>query len=126
MPAVPEWDVLLRGGVLRALSPRGCRSGWTVSNFRGRARLHITARAAGGHRRQLLLTYPWESDQLEAIRDGVVKLYGDFQAASHWRKPLPSSEQRHLSPAHQCPEPRSCSSVSSAVEMGPRELTGTS
>jgi len=79
MPAVPEWDVLLRGGVLRALSQRGCRSGWTVSNFRGRARLHITARAAGGHRRQLLLPYPWESDQLEAIRDGVVKLYGDFQ-----------------------------------------------
>ncbi len=79
MPAVPEWDVLLRGGVLRALSPRGCRSGWTVSNFRGRARLHITARAAGGHRRQLLLPYPWESDQLEAIRDGVVKLYADFQ-----------------------------------------------
>jgi hypothetical protein len=79
MPAVPEWDVLLRGGVLRALSQRGCRSGWTVSNFKGRARLHITARAAGGHRRQLLLPYPWESDQLEAIRDGVVKLYGDFQ-----------------------------------------------
>ena len=79
MPAVPEWDVLLRGGVLRALSQRGCRSGWTVSNFRGRARLHITARAAGGHRRQLLLPYSWESDQLEAIRDGVVKLYGDFQ-----------------------------------------------
>jgi hypothetical protein len=79
MPAVPEWDVLLRGSVLRALSQRGCRSGWTVSNFRGQARLHITARAAGGHRRQLLLPYPWESDQLEAIRDGVVKLYGDFQ-----------------------------------------------
>ena len=79
MPAVPEWDVLLRGGVLRALSQRGCRSGWTVSNFRGRARLHITARAAGGHRRQILLPYSWESDQLKAIRDGVVKLYGDFQ-----------------------------------------------
>lgn len=79
MPVVPEWDVLLRGGVLRALSQRGCRSGWTVSNFRGRTRLHITARAAGGHRRQLLLPYPWESDQLEAIRDGVVKLYEDFQ-----------------------------------------------
>jgi len=79
MPAVPQWDVLLRGGVLRALSQRGCRSGWTVSNFRGRARLHITARAGDGHRKQLLLPYQWESDQLEAIRDGVVKLYEDFQ-----------------------------------------------
>jgi hypothetical protein len=60
--------------------PKGCRSGWTVSNFQGRARLHITARAAGGHRRQLLLPYPWESEaQLEAIPDGVLKLYGDFQ-----------------------------------------------
>jgi hypothetical protein len=72
MPAVPEWDVLLRGGVLRALGQRGCRSGWTVSNFRGRARLHITARAGDGHRKQLLLPDPWESDQLEAIRDGVM------------------------------------------------------
>jgi len=111
MPAVPEWDVLLRGGVLRALGQRGCRSGWTVSNFRGRARLHITARAAGGHRRQLLLPYPWESDQLEAIRDGVVKLYGDFQegvpleqtiaelsaAAPQSRTPVPRSPQLQLS-----------------------------
>ena len=79
MPAVPEWDVLLRGGVLRALSQRGCLSGWTVSNFRGRARLHITARAGDGHRKQLLLPYPWESDQLEAIRDGVVAVYDAFQ-----------------------------------------------
>ena len=79
MPAVPEWDVLLRGGVLRALGQRGCRSGWTVSNFRGRARLHITARAGDGHRKQLLLPYPWESDQLEAIRDGVVTVYETFQ-----------------------------------------------
>ncbi len=50
-----------------------------MSNFRGRARLHITARAGDGHRKQLLLPYPWESDQLEAIRDGVIKLYEDFQ-----------------------------------------------
>jgi hypothetical protein len=79
MPAVTEWDVLLRGGVLRALGQRGCRSAWTVSNFRGRARVHITARAGDGHRKQLLLPYPWESDQLEAIRDGVVTVYGAFQ-----------------------------------------------
>ncbi len=79
MPAVPEWDVLLRGGVLRALGQRGCRSGSTVSNFRGRARLHITARAGDGHRKQLLLPYPWESDQLEAIRDGVAAVYEAFQ-----------------------------------------------
>jgi plasmid stabilization system protein ParE len=65
--------------VLRALGQRGCRSGWTVSNFRGRARLHITARAGDGHRKQLLLPYPWESDQLEAIRDGVVTVYEAFQ-----------------------------------------------
>jgi hypothetical protein len=50
-----------------------------VSNFRGRARLPITARAGDGHRKQLLLPYPWESDQLEAIRDGVVTAYEAFQ-----------------------------------------------
>jgi hypothetical protein len=48
------------------------RSGWTVSNFRGRAQLHVTARAGDGHRKQLLLPYPWKSDQLKASRDGVV------------------------------------------------------
>jgi len=50
-----------------------------VSNFRGRARLHSTARAGDGHRKQLLLPYPWESDQLEAIRDGVVAVDEAFQ-----------------------------------------------
>ena len=50
-----------------------------MSNFRGQARLHITARACDGHRKQLLLPYPWESDQLEAIRDGVVTVYEAFQ-----------------------------------------------
>jgi len=50
-----------------------------VSNFRGQARLHITARAGDGHRKQLLLPYPWESYQLEAIRDGVVTVYEAFQ-----------------------------------------------
>ena len=59
--------------------PEGCRSGWTVSNFRGRARLHITTRAGDGHRKQLLLPYPWESDQLEAIREGMVVVYEAFQ-----------------------------------------------
>jgi hypothetical protein len=50
-----------------------------VSNFRGRARLHITARAGDSHRKQLLLPYPWESDQLEVIRDGLVTVYEAFQ-----------------------------------------------
>ena len=89
MPAVPEWDVLLRGGVLRALGQRCCRSGWTVSNFRGRARLHITARAGDGHRKQLLLPYPWESDQLESIRDGVVKVYEALFLPARLRPPGP-------------------------------------
>jgi hypothetical protein len=49
-----------------------------MSNFRGRARLPITVRAGDEHRKQLLLPYPWESDQLEAIRDGVVTIYEAF------------------------------------------------
>ena len=79
MPAVQEWDVLLRGGVLRALGQRGCRSRWTVSNFRGRARLPIATRAGDGHRKQLLLPYLWEWNQFKAIRDGVVKVCEAFQ-----------------------------------------------
>jgi hypothetical protein len=92
MPAVPEWDVLLRGGVLRALGQRGCRSGWTVSNFRGRARLHITARAAGGHRRQ-------------SIRDGAVKLYGDFQEGVPLERAI--AELSAAAPQPRTPVPRS-------------------
>jgi hypothetical protein len=48
--------------------------------FRGRARLHITARAGDGHRKQLLLNYPWESDQLVTIRDGTFTVYEAFQS----------------------------------------------
>jgi hypothetical protein len=117
MPAVPEWDVLLRGGVLRALGQRGCRSSWTVSNFRGRARLHITAQAGDGNRKQLLLPYPWESDQLEAIRDGVVAVYEAFRSGvtldrswQSWLQPkrkLMSGARKKPWPA----SPRVCSPV---------------
>ena len=59
--------------------PTGVAERLDSLDVQGTARLHIRTRAAGGHRSQLLLHSAWESDQLEDIRDGVVKLYGDFQ-----------------------------------------------
>jgi hypothetical protein len=101
MPPVPEWDVLLRGGVLRGHGQRGCRSRWTVSNFRGRAWLRIKVRAGGGHRKQLLLPYPWEKDQLEAIRDGVDR--GGICEADHHTPVTTTTGRRSegvMQPAH--------------------------
>jgi hypothetical protein len=39
----------------------------------------VLPRAGDEHRKQQLLPYPWESDQLETIRDGVVAVYEAFQ-----------------------------------------------
>jgi hypothetical protein len=47
---------------------------------RGAAAVTGRYRISGdGHRKQLLLPYPWEPDQLEAIRDGVVAVYEAFR-----------------------------------------------
>lgn len=80
MPAVPDWAVLLRGGVLRSLSQRGVPERLGGLEFQGMGPPAHHGPCRRGHRRQQLLPYPWESDQLEAIRDGVVKPYEDFQA----------------------------------------------
>lgn len=48
MPAVPQWDGLLRGGVLRALSQGGAGAAERYRIEGGGARLHITAGAVDG------------------------------------------------------------------------------
>ena len=86
-----------------------------VSNFRGRARLHITPRAAGGHRRQLPLPNSWESDPLEAIRDGVVKLYGDFQEGVPLERAiaeLSAAAPQPRTPVHRSPQQQAARSQS--------------
>jgi hypothetical protein len=79
MPAARDWEDTIRAVVSHALSQKGCRSGWTVLNHRGHARLNIAAGAGRGRRRQVLLPIPWECDQIDHIRDAVVQVYEEFQ-----------------------------------------------
>lgn len=57
MAAARHWEVSIRALVSDALSPRGCRRGWTVLNHRGHVRLNTAAGAGGGRRRQVLLRF---------------------------------------------------------------------
>ncbi|MCT0225966.1 hypothetical protein [Synechococcus sp. CS-1328] len=79
MPAAIDWDLSIRDVVSQALSQRGCRSGWTVLNHRGHARLNIDAGADGGRRRQVLLPIPWLCYQVDQIRDAVAPVCEEFQ-----------------------------------------------
>ena len=79
MAASLGWETVLRAGVSHSLSQRGCRRGWSVANHRGLTRLNISATAGAGKRRQLLLAIPWEAEQVDAIRDAVVRLYDAVQ-----------------------------------------------
>jgi hypothetical protein len=51
----------------------------TVLNHRGNSRLNIAAGAGGGKRRQVLLPIPWECNQVDQIRDAVVRVDDEFQ-----------------------------------------------
>lgn len=53
--AVALWAASRLCRLLLAPGQRGCRSSRTLSNLRVRTRLHITARAGDGHRKQPLL-----------------------------------------------------------------------
>ncbi len=79
MPAARDWEHTIRAVVFHALSQKRCRRGWTVLNHCGHARLNIAAGAGRGRRRQVLLSMPWECDQIDQIRDAVVQFYEEFQ-----------------------------------------------
>jgi len=126
---------LSRNGMFRSVAAcfgpsakGGCRSGWMVSNFRGRACLHITPRAAGGHRRQLPLPNSWESDPLEAMRDGVVKLYGDFQEGVQLEQAIGelSAAMAEAQASRDTPSPTSGTSAPQPVPRAPQRQAARS
>jgi integrase len=84
-----------------------------VADHRGLTRLNISAAAGGGKRRQLLLPIPWEADQVDAIREAVVRLYEVVQAGEDLNQALesfPGPTSRRL---------RSVASPASSLDLEP-------
>lgn len=60
------------------MQARGFPRGWSVSPFRGRARLRITAGAGDGRQRQVLMALPWSPAHAVEIAAAVVAARGAF------------------------------------------------
>jgi integrase len=69
------WVAALR---LSLTSDLGPRSGWTVSEMRGRVLLNVSASAAGGTRQQRVLPLNWSAADRQAIHTAVLAIYADF------------------------------------------------
>lgn len=74
--ASSSWTSILRSGLRLSLEQRGTRSGWRVSDLRGRTRL--TVDGAGG-RHQVLLPIAWDHDQADEIRDTVLAIHDAYR-----------------------------------------------
>jgi integrase len=68
------WVTVLRAGLSHTLSQEGCRSGITVSEKRGKARLNISE-AIAGRRRQVPLPIDWAPENVDAIREAALAVY---------------------------------------------------
>lgn len=75
MPRPSAWVTVLRTGLSHSLSQEGCRSGITVSEKRGRARVNISEALGGGRRRQVPLPIEWAPENLDAIREATLLIY---------------------------------------------------
>ncbi len=69
------WVAALR---LSLTSDLGPRSGWTVSEMRGRVLLNVSASAAGGARQQRVLPFNWSASDRQAIHTAVLAIHADF------------------------------------------------
>ncbi|QPN56545.1 hypothetical protein I1E95_16065 [Synechococcus sp. CBW1107] len=59
-------------------SDLGPRSGWTVSEMRGRVLLNVSASAAGGARQQRVLPLAWAASERQTIHAAVLAIHADF------------------------------------------------
>lgn len=69
------WTTVLRSGLRLSLAQRGTRSGWRVSDLRGRTRLTVDA-SDGRH--QILLPIEWAQDQADVIRETVLAVHAAY------------------------------------------------
>jgi hypothetical protein len=75
-----DWVTLLRAGLSHSLSQRGCRSGITVNEKRGKARVNISETLGHGRRRQVPLPIDWSPENGDAIRDAALAVYRSLAA----------------------------------------------
>ena len=80
MPRPGDWVTLLRAGLSHSLSQEGCRSGITVNEKRGKARVNIAESLGNGRRRQVPLPIDWSSENVDAIRDAALAVYRNLIA----------------------------------------------
>ncbi|MEY3930406.1 MAG: hypothetical protein RLZZ516_2116 [Cyanobacteriota bacterium] len=74
------------------MQARGFSRGWSVSPYRGRARLRVTAGAGDGKQRQVLMGWPWSAAHAEDIAAAAVAAREAFVAGT----PLDQALQLHL------------------------------
>jgi hypothetical protein len=72
--------MLLRAGLSHSLSQEGCRSGITVNEKRGKARVNISEALGHGRRRQVPLPIDWSAENVDAIRDAALVVYRSLVA----------------------------------------------
>ncbi len=70
-----DWVTALR---LSLKSDLGPRSGWTVSEMRGRVLLNLSAGAAGGTRQQRVLPMAWAATERQRIHTAVLAIHKAF------------------------------------------------
>jgi len=70
-----DWVAVLRAGLSHSLSQEGCRSGITVNEKRGKARINVAEALGGGRRRQVPLPLDWAPENVDAIREAAVAVY---------------------------------------------------
>ena len=75
MPRPSDWVTLLRTGLSHSLSLEGCRSGITVNEKRGKARINVSEALGSGRRRQVPLPIDWSPENVDAIRDASLAVY---------------------------------------------------
>ncbi|MFN9636265.1 MAG: hypothetical protein ACK55D_06090 [Synechococcaceae cyanobacterium] len=80
MPRPSDWVTLLRAGLSHSLSQQGCRSGITVNEKRGKARVNISETLGHGRRRQVPLPIDWSPENVDAIRDAALAVFRSLAA----------------------------------------------
>ena len=75
MPRPSVWVTVLRAGLSHSLSQEGCRSGITVNEKRGKARVNISEALGDGRRRQVPLSIDWAPENVDAIREATLAIY---------------------------------------------------
>ncbi len=75
MPRPSVWVTVLRAGLSHSLSQEGCRSGITVNEKRGKARVNISEALGDGRRRQVPLSIDWAPENVDAIREAALAIY---------------------------------------------------